>query len=105
MAISENVQKVAEDIKKELLVPPGGKSQLAQNVQEKAIKAIFGGPVEWVEYMQQFSTNADELARLIPTDGTSDNKRKLARAYLLANGMCGETTTGALQNNVTVDLD
>lgn len=105
MAISDNIQEVAETIRQQRLVPPGNQSELGRQIQAKALKAIYGGPVEWVEYMQQFAKTPGELARLIPTDGTMDDKRKLARAYLLCDGMCGETTTQNLRENVTKDLD
>ena len=56
--------------------------------------------------MTLFATNATELAKLIPTDGTSEvPNKKRARAYLAANGMCGMTTGDNLKNNVTVELD
>lgn len=108
MAISDNVQAKAEAIDDERLNNPGGPFPIAQEVQQKAISAILGGTVEWIEYVRLFAdpANPAELARLIPTDGThNDPVRREARAYLAANGMCGETTTGTLMNNVTVKLD
>ena len=107
MAISDNIQAKAEAIDNERINNPNGPFPIAREVQTKATKAILGGIGDWVDYVRLFADPASpaELARLVPTDGTTDDVRQLARAYLAANGMCGETTTGNLKNNVTVKLD
>ena len=105
MAISDNIQAKAEAIDDERIANPEGPFPIADEVQQKATKAILGGTLDWVSYVKLFATNPDELARLIPTDGTTDGVRQQARAYLAANGMCGETTTGRLKDNVTAKLD
>lgn len=105
MAISDNIQSKAEAVEDERANNPQGPFPIAREVQTKATKAILGGTLDWIEYMKLFATNPDELARLIPTDGSTDDDRQQARAYLAANGMCGETTTGILMNNVTIRLD
>ena len=108
MAISDKIQQIAERITDEVNGNPGGESPTAQNLHQLATKAILGGngTDDWVNYMKMFAAaNSAELARLIPTDGTTDVTRQTARAYLVANGMCTEATTGNLQMRVTKDLN
>ncbi len=107
MAISDKIQATAEKVKDEKSTSPNGISQTAQTLHQLATKAILGGIGDWVNYMKLFAdpNNPDELARLIPTDGTTDDVRQTARAYLAANGMCTEATTGNLQMQVTKRLD
>ena len=105
MAISDNIRKKAEAIEDERVNNPNGPFPIASEVQKKATDAILGGTGDWVTYVRLFAVNGPELARLIPTDGTTDHDRRQARAYLAANGMCGETTTGNLLQNVTIKLD
>jgi hypothetical protein len=106
MAISDNIQAVAEKIRDEVQ-NNNGVSDTAREVSAAATKAILGGTDDWVAYMKLFAdpNNPAELARLIPTDGSTDPVRQTARAYLAANGMCTETTTGNLPNNVNDKLD
>ena len=105
MAISDKIQEKAETITDE--VNATGKSQTAWDLHQLATKAILGGATDWVNYMSLFADPANplELARLIPTDGTTDDKRQTARAYLVANGMCTDATTPNLQMRVNKDLD
>jgi hypothetical protein len=105
MAISDNIKAKAKQVKDE--VAAGGVSPTAQDLQKKATKAICGGIDEWVIYMKMFAdaNNPAQLARLIPTDGTTDDVHEVARAYLVRNGMCTETTTGQLLDNVDLKLD
>jgi len=105
MAISDNVQAKANAIRQEQINSPNGPTPIGDEVQQKAIKAITGGVADWVAYMELFKTNDAELARLIPTDGTSGGPRVQARAYLVANGVCGMGTTVHLADNVTTTLD
>ena len=105
MAISDNIKAKAKKVKDE--VAAGGVSPTAQDLQKKATKAICGGTDDWVTYMKMFAdpANPAELARLIPTDGSNDDVHQVARAYLVRNGMCTETTTGMLLDNVDLKLD
>ena len=102
MAISDKIQAMAEAV-----VDEGAPSKTAQELHGLATKAILGGATDWVNYMSLFADPANplELARLIPTDGTTDDKRQTARAYLVANGMCTDATTPNLQMRVNKDLD
>ena len=52
-------------------------------------------------------TNAAQLARLLPTDGTHTNAAlQRERAYLAGNAMCGANTPdGTLDGDVTANLD
>ena len=80
-------------------------AQAASENQKKSVAAIIGGikSKPWKDYMSQFVDPADpsQLMRLLGTDGTADNpKFDLKRAYLVANGTCGEPTTKNLAFNV-----
>jgi hypothetical protein len=103
MAISDNIKAKAKQVRDE--VDQDGVSPTALELHEKATRAIVGGIDDWVTYMQLFATNPAELARLIPTDGTTDDDHQAARAYLVRNGMCTETTTGMILDNVEDKLD
>ena len=108
MAISDKIQELAERVTNEANTNPP--SQTAQTLHELATKAIIGGIEDWVAYMKLFAdpANPAELARLIPTADDPDDKRaerQTARAYLVANGMCTDETTGTLQMSVTKKLD
>ena len=107
MAISDKIQEMAEKVKDESV---NGPSQTAKTLHGLATKAILGGIDDWVNYMKLFAdpNNPAELARLVPTADDPDDKRaerQTARAYLVANGMCTDETTGTLQMRVTKDLD
>jgi hypothetical protein len=108
MAISDNIKAKVQKIKQEM-TDSGGTSQTAQDLQTKATNAILGGGADYVIYMQMFAGDPVDtalLAKLIPTDpNLNDQPRRVARAYLLRNGMCGEQTTLLLGDNVTVVLD
>jgi hypothetical protein len=120
MSIAGKIQLVINQI----LVERGttGTSDTAHKVRDKAVAAIIAGQrtaagditPEWWEYMNYLLTATDpqtpadpaELARLLPTDGTTDADRQKERAYAAANGMCGSTTTDTLlDGNVTATLD
>ncbi len=105
MNISVNIQAKADAILQERTAHPAGPTPIADEVHAKALQAILGGTGNWIEYMKLFKTNDAELARLIPTDGTTNATMQEARAYLVANGMCGMGTTENLPNNVTTKLD
>lgn len=79
-------------------------SAAVQRNREKAVAAIGSGigSAEWTVYMQQFANTPQQLARLTATDGTAqDPTLKLARAYLVANAVCGPGTLTNL--DLTVD--
>jgi hypothetical protein len=74
--------------------------------QEKAQAAIIGGMQSnaWREYMLQFCTedngqvNDVQLRRLTGKDNSPEKARN--RAYLVANGMCGDFTKEHFEENV-----
>lgn len=111
MAISDTIQAIAEQVDKEAndpnipLGPDKVRSATARKLHKLATAAILGGPEDWVAYMKQFATTDAELARLIPTDGDTDDERRTARAYLVANGMCTDTSTGNLAMKVGKTLN
>lgn len=108
MAIRDNIQEKADLIHAERLAKqadPNAATPVSDEVQTKATSAIIGGTIEWVAYMRLFAKSDSELARLIPTDGTTDDTRNQARAYLAANGMCGSGTGDKLLDNVTAKLN
>ena len=108
MSISDNISGKMEAIHQERVQinDPNQPHPIADEVRTKAMKAILGSAADWVIYMKLYSTNPDELARLIPTDGSdNDEKKNIARAYLAANGMCAPGTGDGLMNNVTNQLN
>jgi hypothetical protein len=109
MTILGNIQGVINTILQERAASQDQSSTTADNIQNKAIAVINGGVSEWVDYMKLFAgtpTDPQQLARLVPTDGTgTDAGKQRARAYLVANGLCGDTTTDHLDREVTGILD
>ena len=101
MSIRSNIEAKASAV-------GGGNTALGDEIQEKAVTAMKAGQgtAAWQTYMEMFSTNATELARLMPTDSTLDIPSfDLARAYLVGNGVCGAATTGDLLNFIDDKLD
>jgi len=90
-----------------------GDAQAATTNQELSIAAVLGGikSKPWKTYMLQFVDDSDpvasasQLMRLLATDGTAGDKAfDKRRAYLVANGTCGEGTGQNLANEVlTID--
>ena len=116
--ISQNINQVASDINTEIQRFQAGEITedqmvISRRVDERATQAILQGqgtlPAStpgWIAYMELFSGGSTaDLDRLIPRDGTTDNDRQVARAYLAANGKCGMGTTRNLANNVGTRLD
>lgn len=121
MPIRDSIQLVIDQILLER--NSTGHSETAGKVQKRAVPAILKGQLtaegditpEWREYMNYLlvatkkegtPADPDELARLLPTDGSMDDARQKERAYLTANGMCGTPTTDTLlDGNVTAALD
>jgi hypothetical protein len=111
MTIRENIQDVIDTMLQEQAVG-SGQSATANEVQRRARAAIFGGEgsPEWIQYMTLYAgspVNPQQLARLIPTDGSEANPAMHeARAYLVANGMlCGVATTDLTDNHVTNEFE
>ncbi len=108
MAISDNIDAKMAAIEVERLAKeaePTALTPISDEVAKKAVKAILGGTQDWIAYVMLFKTNDAELARLIPTDGTTDDDRQEARAYLARNGVCGMGTGRRLKDMVTNRLD
>jgi hypothetical protein len=107
MTIDDNIKEVRDKIRKERIEKqnnPAATTPFSDEVQSKATRAILGGPADYVTYMKLFAKTDAELARLIPTDGTTDEPRQRARAYLVRNGMCGHGTGELLLDNVAGQL-
>jgi hypothetical protein len=103
MSITENIESVQNEILTEVQTDfPEGGGPRGTEVHQKAVKAIVGGAADWVEYMKLFADPAkpEQLARLIPTDGTVSDKHQEARAYLVRNGVCLMGTNTDLLRNV-----
>jgi hypothetical protein len=105
MTIRAKIEQKMADIEAELVTHPAGDGPIAKAVREGAINAIHGGASDWVQYMQLFGPTTNELARMIPTDGTNDPDKREARAYLVSNGVCAPGTATGLINNVLDRLD
>lgn len=101
MTILANILEVKQQI-----IDEGPGSQTAERLKRKALDAIMGGANEWVTYMREFAKTPDELARLIPTDGT-DNQADMndARAYLVAKSPCGTDTVTTFERGISEILD
>lgn len=68
---------------------------LASDLQQKALAAITGGIAApaWKTYMESFTSDPAELARLCGTDTTADILYlKQSRAYIVSNALCGAQT-------------
>ena len=105
MSIKSNIEAVKEKIhlEREAVGDPNAAHEFSDALRTKAMNAIFGNQDAYVIYMQMFAENEEELARLMPVDGTEDGeekKRNIARAYLVANGMCAPGTGDGLLINV-----
>jgi hypothetical protein len=92
--IEAKQRQVVEASKAENTVP-------GDMLREQAVRAMYGGfgSKAWNEYMAQFATTPQELARLQTreTDGGDDYLDR-ARAYLVANAICFPgTATGFLR--------
>jgi hypothetical protein len=112
MAISDRIAAKITVINQERvarLLNPAAPMPVSTEIQEKAIAAVQGGNTSpaWETYMGVFTNDAGELARMVPLPLGSDPnaERQKARAYLVANGVCGITTTTQLLNEVTTKLD
>ncbi len=96
----EIIEKVREK-KSELQRDKSG--TLADKNRGKAVAAVHAGirSTEWTTYMEQYADTPAQLARLTGEDGTAYNENiKLARAYLVANAVCGAGTLTELDRTV-----
>jgi len=104
MAIDDNINQVKLALRAEreaLQENPAAPTPVSTNLQAKAIRAIHGGVVEYVDYMRIFAGgNPEDLARLLPLEEPIDQERQKARAYLLRNGVCAHGTGEMLDDNV-----
>lgn len=110
MAISDNINKMADDIRIEFDKFQNGEipdTPLATGVREKSTAAILEGrkSKEWIAYMQLFAKDQKELDHLVPNDGSTTVELQKRRCYLVANGMCSMGTTDRLADNVGTKLD
>ena len=107
MTIKANIEEKIQELKTERAqTPPGEVGPKNTEVKALAIAAILGEKEDFIAYMKLFAKTPDELARLIPTDGTeNDEKKREARAYLVSNAICAPGTTTQLLENVTGRLD
>ena len=91
---------------KDAINQPGAAGIDAAEANTKlAIDAVTGGikSTAWETYMKQFVSNDDQeqLNRLLAIDGTDDEQDLIDnRAYLVANGVCGQGTKGRFDENV-----
>jgi hypothetical protein len=91
---------------KQTIIGEGVGSLTSRRLKRKALDAISGGPQQWVIYMREFAKTPEELARLIPTDGTeTDAGMNDARAYLVAKAPCGTDTVTTFEAGITAILD
>ena len=111
MTIKANIQEKIQELKTEReqmqqLQPPGQVGPKNKEIKALAIAAILGEKADFIAYMKLFAKTPNELARLIPTDGTeNDDTKREARAYLVSNAICAPGTTTQLLENVTNRLD
>ena len=112
MSIKSNIEVVIEKIhlEREAVGDPNKPHEFSDELRTKAMNAIFGNQEDYVTYMRLFinNDNEEELARLMPAaeDGNEEEKkRNIARAYLVANGMCAPGTGDGLLTNVTGSLN
>lgn len=120
MTITQNIQNVINKIFEERSLSADGRSsatgKMMSDLASAAILAGQGDPAsgqftdEWRNFMTFFAgtpVNAQQLARLLPTDGTHINAAmQHERAYLAGNALCGATTPDTtLDGDVTVNLD
>lgn len=81
--------------------------QLGFLLKQSAIKAMMGGigSEDWKAYMSLFADNADQLTRLTVQKENDEPWLLEARAYIVANAICGadSTTQTSLRVDALVD--
>lgn len=108
MTIRQNIEERIVQMQEEIehFAPLGELGPISRQVKEGSIAAILGGASDWIAYMSLFAKSPEELAKLIPTDGTqNDPDKREARAYLVANAVCTPGTATGLIDNVFDRLD
>ena len=111
MTIKANIEAKIERLQQEkeemlALEPPDQIGPEATEMKNLAIAAVLGDRDAFIAYMKLFATNDQELARLIPTDGTqNDPVKREARAYLVSNAICAPATATGLIDNVFGKFD
>lgn len=106
MTIRANIEEKIVVMQEEIAANPPNGGEVSQRIKQGAISAILGGAADWIAYMNNFAKTPEELAKLIPTDGTEDHPEKReARAYLVANAVCAPGTATGLIDNVFDRLD
>ncbi len=104
--ILANILLRKQQIHDERVASGGTVSETSNRLKLKGLSAIRGGPAEWAIYMKEFANTPEELARLIPTDGSHvRGDMNDARAYLVANGPCGTGTYNRLEVGISALLD
>lgn len=81
--------------------------QLGGKLKRAAIKAIMGGigSDDWKAYMSLFADNVDQLNRLTVRKPDEDAWLAEARAYMVANAVCGADSTTRTSLRVDDDID
>lgn len=103
MSIESNIADKQAAIDNERANSINGESAIANDLQAKAVAAIYGGTFEWEIYMREFATDTSELARLMPeTNDSVTSARNIARTYLVGNGICGPASPGGTELSYTV---
>jgi len=110
MTIKANIEEKIEElqVEKEGLAEkdPPEIGPKARQLKELAISAVLGDRDAFIAYMKIFAKTDQELARLIPLDGSEDDPDKReARAYLVSNAVCAPATATGLIDNVFDRLD
>jgi hypothetical protein len=106
MTIRANIEARIIEMQKEVDEHGSAGADVSKKIKQRAIDAIMGGAPDYIAYMSLFAKTPDELARLIPTDGTEDDPdQREARAYLVANAICAPGTATGLVDNVFDRLD
>src|ERR1044072_3468601 len=79
------------------------KAKLGFQLKQASIKAMMAGigSPEWKSYMSLFADNADQLTRLTVPVAKEDPWLAEARAYIVANSICGADST--TQTSLRVD--
>lgn len=106
MTIQANIKEVTEKLQTDIEVNGAEGGDFSREVVTKAVNAILGEKEDYIKYMELFAKTPDELARLIPTDGSdNDPVKRKARAYLVSNAVCAPATATGLIENVHDFLD
>lgn len=81
--------------------------QLGFKLKQQAINAMMGGigSPEWKSYMSLFADNVEQLNRLTVPQDNEDSWLAEARAYIVANAICGADSTTQTSVRVDSDLD